>query len=84
MVAGNLVIKLRKAKLKRNTELFGSMDPYVEVKVGDEFVWKSQIIYNGGTHPDFYLQDTSFELRDSSNNIQFISLKLYDFESMKS
>jgi Ca2+-dependent lipid-binding protein len=55
MVAGNLVIKLRKAKLKRDTELFGSMDPYCEIKIGNKFSWKSTVINDGGTRPNFHL-----------------------------
>lgn len=35
MVVGTVVIRLGKAKLKRDTEMFGSMDPYVIINIGE-------------------------------------------------
>lgn len=84
MVAGNLNVKLRKAKLKRDTEFFGSMDPYVMITIGNVHQWKSQVIKDGGVRPNFHNESAQFLLHDHENKIPFIKFQIFDKESLKS
>ena len=49
---GTLVLEIIEAKLTRNTELFGKMDPYVVVKVPTrDFQFKTKVHDAGGKKP---------------------------------
>ena len=84
MVAGNLNVKLRNAKLKRDTEFFGKMDPYCMITIGNVHQWKSQVIKDGGVRPNFHNENTQFLLHDHQNAIPFIKFSIFDKESLKS
>ena len=47
---GTLQIKIMQAKLTRNTELIGEMDPYIVVKLNKIKV-QTRVIRNGGLNP---------------------------------
>ena len=53
MINGTLFVTLVKGELLRDTELFGDMDPYVEVNVGIT-IKKSKTCNGGGKRPNFY------------------------------
>lgn len=57
------------------------MDVYCQVKVGNDFSWKSIVSKNGGKNPSFYDVSWSFELMDANNRDPYIDFKLYDVES---
>ena len=65
-------IKLRKAKLKRDTEMFGSMDPYCEVNIPPRHNWKSAVAKEGGVKPNWHCEGTNFTLDDTTNKHKFI------------
>ena len=52
MVDGSLEIQLNKAQLTRDTEMFGSMSPYVVLTQG-ESKFKSTVLVKAGKLPDF-------------------------------
>jgi hypothetical protein len=84
MVAGNLNVKLRKAKLKRDTEFFGSMDPYCLITIGTVHQWKSTVIRDGGVRPNFHNENTQFVIHDHENKMPFIKFSIFDKENLKS
>ena len=45
---GTLSVILYKAKLTRDTEFFGKMDPFVELQIGQNHTWRSKVNENGG------------------------------------
>jgi Ca2+-dependent lipid-binding protein len=51
-MSGNLHIKFNCAKLSRDTETFGKMDPYVVLKIGSQ-VFKTDIHNDGGKFPSW-------------------------------
>lgn len=58
------------ANLTRNTEVFGKMDPYIKMQVGDGEVQSTTVKENAGIHPKW---DESFRFQISN---PMLSLKL--------
>ena len=79
MPAGKLDISLKKANLTRDTEMFGSMSPYVLIKVGTVHEHKSAVKNGAGKKPDFKGDFCFFELRDSDTTE--IKFEIYDKEN---
>lgn len=67
---GTLTFKPLSAKLKRNTEFLGTMDPYCRIFLGKQKV-QSQVCKNGGKHPHW--EDTLVLKR---GNEQFCHVEL--------
>ena len=63
MVVGTVVIRLGKAKLKRDTEMFGSMDPYVIINIGENHQFTSKTDEGGGKNPNFKNETWNVKLR---------------------
>ena len=53
MDPGTVIIKIGKAILKRDTEVFGSMSPYVVVNCGMNHEFRTEVHHSGGKKPDF-------------------------------
>ena len=60
---GKLKIILVRARLERDTEMFGSMDPYVHIKIDPDIDMKSKVSENGGKNPGFARQKFEFQIR---------------------
>ena len=82
MVVGNVLIRLGKAKLKRDTEMFGSMDPYVYMNIGENHTFTSKTDEGGGKNPNFKNETWNVKLRQ--HDADLIEFKIYDKESMSS
>mmetsp|Transcript_15939 Transcript_15939/g.24648 ORF Transcript_15939/g.24648 Transcript_15939/m.24648 type:complete len:83 (+) Transcript_15939:29-277(+) len=82
MVVGILTIKLFRGRLTHDTEFFGSMDPYVLVKIGDNHEWKSMVATDGGKRPNFKNDSHSFKL--GPHDSERIDFKVLDKEDFKS
>ena len=52
-LSGKLKIHLEEAKLTRDTEMFGKMDPYVKMAYREQ-EWKSKVCENGGKHQKWF------------------------------
>ena len=72
MTTGILVVKPVSAKLKRDTDTFGKMDPYCKVKVGFD-TQKTKTHNCGGKFPAW--KDT---LTFRKNNEDFITVEVWD------
>lgn len=46
-----LIIKVVQAKILRNTEMFGSMDPYIEIYLSDGAFFRTKVAQNQGMSP---------------------------------
>lgn len=69
MIAGRLIISLKEAKLTRNTEMFGKMDPY-GVFTYQGAKRKSSVIDEAGKTPKWENQDFEFEILDEMDQIE--------------
>lgn len=49
-MSGKLTLEVLEARIKRDVELVGTMDPYVKFKLRDDH-WKSPVCKNGGKNP---------------------------------
>ena len=81
MPQGKIDITLKKATLTRDTELFGSMSPYVVVKIGTVHEFKSKVQHGSGKNPDFKSEFCFFELRESDTTE--ITFEFYDKENFQ-
>ena len=70
---GKLVINIEEASLKRDTETFGTMDPYCKVIYNGEN-HKSKVKENGGKHP-VWNHRLELDIHDIMDMIEF---KVYD------
>ncbi len=50
-VKGPLNIKIVGAELTRDTEMFGKMDPYLELFIGGELIHKTKVLDDAGKSP---------------------------------
>lgn len=81
MVNGNVVISLDKAILRRDTELFGSMDPYVQIKIGGNHQFTSIVDEGGGKKPDF--KNETWTVKLTEHDDELIKFYLFDQEKYK-
>jgi len=81
MPEGKLDITLKKANLTRDTEMFGSMSPYVLIKIGTVHDYKSKVQHGGGKKPNFNNEFCVFDLRDSDTTE--IRFEFYDKENFQ-
>lgn len=72
---GTIIFKPLSAKLTRNTEFFGKMDPYCRVIIGKQKL-ESQVCRNGGKHPHW--EDT-LVFKRNSEPICHVELKEKDW-----
>jgi len=72
---GTLIVRPLSAKLTRDTELFGKMDPYCKIILGNQKV-QGQVCKNGGKHPHW---DDTLVLRRSHESTCHIELKEKDW-----
>jgi Ca2+-dependent lipid-binding protein len=70
---GTLVMEVVRAELFRNTEMFGTMDPFFVINYKDQTI-KSHICKNGGQHP---IWNEKVELEYESN-LEDMKLLCYD------
>ena len=49
-IEGELYIRVKQARLTRDTEFFGKMDPFVEIEIG-ELKQRTATHKNAGKHP---------------------------------
>ena len=69
MKQGSFVIKIYSANLRRDTEVFGSMDPYVKLKLGEQ-EQRTQVQENAGEKP---VWDQEFCFRaDIQDKLEFM------------
>ena len=78
-LSGRLALTVVEAKLLRDCETFGSMDPFVEIKLRDMTV-KTETHKSGGKTPKWN-QEFSFDVQDGSEEMKFT---VFDYEKMKS
>jgi len=52
VIAGTLTVRITTAVLKRNTEMFGKMSPFVEITVGTQ-TKRTGTHSKGGKNPNF-------------------------------
>ena len=81
MPQGKLDITLKKANLTRDTEMFGSMSPYVIVTVGTVHEYTSKVKSGAGKSPDFKSEFCFFELRDSDTTE--VKFRFFDKENFQ-
>ena len=68
-MSGTLHMTIEEAKLKRDTETFGTMDPYVKIKFNEE-THKSETVEDGGKHPKWNYK-LKLEVNDLMDDIKF-------------
>lgn len=74
MNAGKLRVHLDEAKLTRDTEMFGKMDPYVKMSCREQ-EWKSSVVNGGGKHPKWHQQWFDIDVKYLGDDLFF---KFYD------
>jgi len=77
MPKGTLIIRLIKAELTRNRELFGKMDPFARFVHGSMTI-ESKVIKGGGMKPE-WREDLEFRVKGFDEEI---SVEILDKESM--
>ena len=75
---GKLGIKVNTGVLKRNTEMFGKMDPFVQVTIGSQ-TKRTSTHKNGGKNPRWNGEVLEFDI----TNEQEMKLTVFDEESIK-
>ena len=75
---GQLAIKVNTGVLKRDTELFGKMDPFVEIKIGNQ-TKRTTAHTNGGKYPRWNGEVLEFTI----TNEQEMKLTVFDEETVK-
>ena len=76
MKSGTLSVHVVEAVLERDTEWFGKMDPWLQLKTKTQNV-RTRSIKAGGTTPKW---DTSFKLRVEDID-EMVSLSVFDDEN---
>lgn len=74
---GKLIVKPLRARLTRDTEVFGKMDPYVKLELGSQR-YKTKTHNNAGKHPSWY---DIFEMQRT--NEETLHLHVYDKDVLK-
>ena len=78
VLPGSLAIKINTGVLKRNTEMFGKMSPFVQVVIGSQT--KRTTAHNkGGKMPNFKGEVLEFEISTE----QEMKLTVFDEETIK-
>ena len=67
---GPLHIKIIEAKLTRDTEMFGKMDPFLELSIGGVQIYKTAVIDEAGKTPQWN-EAVDFEVKDMSAEVFF-------------
>ena len=77
MIAGTISVKITSAVLKRNTEMFGKMSPFVEVELGSQ-KRRTTTQKKAGKNPNFGGEVLEFE-----TDAPTLKLTVWDEESIK-
>jgi Ca2+-dependent lipid-binding protein len=80
MINGTLFVTLVRGELLRDTELFGDMDPYIEVSLGMT-TKKSSICNGGGKNPNFHDQTIQFNVHNNNCEVYYKVLDKENFSS---
>ena len=75
-------VYLVEAKLTHDTELWGKMDPYVELSYKEQW-WKSGCIKSAGLEPKWYNLPNQFMVIDYPVKDEEITLKVFDKDPCK-
>ena len=70
-VVGLLDIKIVEANLTRDTEMFGKMDPFLELKIGGQQVKKTAVKDEAGKNPVWNETVDTQEVKDMSVEVHY-------------
>ena len=76
-LSGNLIIKPLSARLAHDTETFGKMDPYCQIKIGGQ-VYKTKVATDAGKYPSW--TDTFSFRKNESDDLG--EIEVWDYDSM--
>ena len=77
---GRLTLTIIEAVLTRNTEAYGKMDPFCQVKKGASIMMKTNVLAEAGKTPKWN-ETKKFEIADGSEFLEFIELVVMDADS---
>ena len=78
MSKGELILKVIEARLERDTETFGQMDPIVELSYGDQSFKTTEKI-DAGQHP-VWNENFTFEIKET---MKILQVKILDVNPMR-
>ena len=78
MSKGELILKVIEARLERDTETFGQMDPIVELSYGDQS-FKTTEKTDAGQHP-VWNENFTFDIKET---MKILQIKVLDVNPMR-
>ena len=75
--SGNIILKPLSARLTHDTETFGKMDPYCQIKIGGQ-VYKTKVAHDAGKYPSW---TETFSFRKSESD-DLGEIEVWDYDHM--